>query len=108
MNKHDLVVALSERLSLTQLQSLEIVNAWEGVFTDALLDDKRIVLQGFGSFFIWNQTERMGRNPRTGKTCPIEARTSVKFKPGKFLLKVLNEKKNDSESIKGNNDEHSE
>lgn len=93
MNKHDLVVALSERLSLTQLQSLEIVNAWEGVFTDALLDDKRIVLQGFGSFFIWNQTERMGRNPRTGETCPIEARTSVKFKPGKFLLKALNEKK---------------
>jgi DNA-binding protein HU-beta len=108
MNKHDLVMALSERLSLTQTQSLAIVNAWEGVLLDALLADKRLMLQGFGTFFAWNQTERMGRNPRTGESCPIEARISVKFKPGKFLLKALNEKKNDSESIKGNNDEHSE
>ena len=30
MNKHDLVVCLSERLFLTQSQSVEIVNAWEG------------------------------------------------------------------------------
>ena len=36
MNKRDLVVSLSERLSLTQSQSVEIVNAWEGVLTDAL------------------------------------------------------------------------
>ena len=77
MNKQDLVLALSERLSLTQSQCLAIVNAWEGVFTEALLADKRITLQGFGSFFAWNQTERVGRNPRTGERCPIKARVSV-------------------------------
>ena len=97
MNKHDLVVSLSERLSLTQSQSVEIVNAWEGVLTDAL--------HGFGTFFAWSQTERTGRNPRTGETCRIEARVSVKFKPGKFLLAALNEKKNDCQSTNENKDE---
>nr|WP_129733764.1 HU family DNA-binding protein [Parabacteroides goldsteinii] len=92
MNKHDLVLALSERLSLTQSQSLEIVNVWEGVLSDALQSDERIVLQGFGTFTPWKQSERLGRNPRTGKTCAIEARTSVKFKPGKYLLEVLNKR----------------
>ena len=49
MNKHDLVVSLSERLSLTQSQSVEIVNAWEGVLTDALQSGERLTLQGFGT-----------------------------------------------------------
>ena len=69
MNKRDLVVSLSERLSLTQSQSVEIVNAWEGVLTDALQSGERLTLQGFGTFFAWSQTERTGRNPRTGETC---------------------------------------
>ena len=56
MNKHDLVVSLSERLSLTQSQSVEIVNAWEGVLTDALQSGERLTLQGFGTFFAWSQT----------------------------------------------------
>ena len=51
MNKHDLVVSLSERLSLTQSQSVEIVNAWEGVLSDALQSGERLTLQGFGTFF---------------------------------------------------------
>lgn len=105
MNKHDLVVALSERLSLPQTQSLQIVNAWEGILSDALIADKRLVLQGFGTFFVWSQTERMGRNPRTGESCRIAPRVSVKFKPGKFLLDALNEKENDCQSTKENNDE---
>ena len=96
MNKHDLVVSLSERLSLTQSQSVEIVNAWEGVLTDALQSGERLTLQGFGTFFAWSQTERTGR---------IEARVSVKFKPGKFLLAALNEKKNDCQSTNENKDE---
>lgn len=50
MNKRDLVVSLSERLSLTQSQSVEIVNAWEGVLTDALQSGERLTLQGFGTF----------------------------------------------------------
>ena len=98
MNKRDLVVSLSERLSLTQSQSVEIVNAWEGVLTDALQSGER-------TFFAWSQTERTGRNPRTGETYRIEARVSVKFKPGKFLLAALNEKKNDCQSTNENKDE---
>lgn len=105
MNKYDLVRTLSERLSLTQSRSLEIVNAWEGVLSDALLADKRLTLQGFGTFHIWGQTERMGRNPRTGEACLIEPRISVKFKPGKYLLTALNEKENDYQSTKENKDE---
>lgn len=45
------------------------------------------------SFHPWHQVPRLGRPPRIGATCPIKGRLSVKFKPGKFLLKEINESK---------------
>ncbi|WP_455637603.1 HU family DNA-binding protein [Parabacteroides sp.] len=109
MNKHDLIVALSEHLSLTQEQCLNFVNVWERIVTEELCADRRIILQGFGSFSTWSQTPRMGRNPRTGEPCHIEARISVKFKPGKYLLDSLNKEMSKEQSVnqlKSNKDEN--
>ena len=36
------------------------------------------------------QTERLARNPKTGTPVMIPARTTVKFKPGKYLLDAIN------------------
>lgn len=51
------------------------------------------MLQGFGTFSSWKQAERLGRNPRTGISVLIKSRTSVKFRPGKDLLRLLNDRK---------------
>lgn len=93
MNKSELVEVLAERMNTPQYKVREFVNSLQKVVEEALLrDDNGIILQGFGTFTLWNQTERPGRNPRTGSECLIRARKSVKFKPGKFLLEALNEK----------------
>ncbi|WP_293713362.1 HU family DNA-binding protein [uncultured Parabacteroides sp.] len=89
MNKTDLVNALADKMGIPQCKSRQFLNAFQDVLTERLGQDE-IVLQGFGSFKAWEQTKRSGRNPRTGVPCVIEARTSVKFKPGKFLLEALN------------------
>ena len=67
MNKTDLVNALADKMGIPQCKSRQFLNAFQDVLT-----------------------KRSGRNPRTGVPCVIEARTSVKFKPGKFLLEALN------------------
>lgn len=90
MNKADLVNALAEKMQITQSQSRQFLNTFQEVLAEAIKQDTPIMLQGFGTFTPWKQHEREGRNPRTGITCLIEARTSVKFKPGKFLLAALN------------------
>lgn len=90
MNKNDLVRALSSRLSLTQQDSILYLNTLLDVLSEELSEGNNIVLQGFGAFSRWEQTERIGRNPRTGVACMIHSRNSVKFKPGKFLLDRLN------------------
>ena len=90
MNKADLVNELAGKMHITQSQSREFLNTFQEVLTEAIKQDTPIMLQGFGTFTPWMQKEREGRNPRTGITCMILARMSVKFKPGKFLLRDLN------------------
>ena len=90
MNKADLVNKLAIKMHITQTQSREFLNTFQDVLTEAIKQDNPVMLQGFGTFAPWVQKERSGRNPRTGISCAIPARTSVKFKPGKFLLKELN------------------
>lgn len=90
MNKADLVNELAEKMQITQSQSRQFLNTFQEVLAEAIKRNSPVMLQGFGTFTPWVQTEREGRNPRTGITCVIPARTSVKFKPGKFLLKDLN------------------
>ena len=79
MNKADLINKIAARLSVPQTVIAEELNEGNG-----------IILQGFGCFNLWKQTEREGRNPRTGETVPILPRRSVKFRPGKMLLQKLN------------------
>ena len=90
MNKAELVNELAVKMNITQEQSRKFVNVFQEVLTEAVKQNVPVMLQGFGSFTSWKQNEREGRNPRTGISCMIPARTSVKFKPGKFLLEELN------------------
>lgn len=90
MNKADLVNELAAKMNIPQYQSRQFLNAFQEVLAGAIKQDTPVMLQGFGVFTPWIQNEREGRNPRTGISCMIQARTSIKFKPGKLLLKELN------------------
>ncbi|RLD75029.1 MAG: DNA-binding protein, partial [Bacteroidetes bacterium] len=50
----------------------------------------KLSLVGFGSFSTAARAARDGRNPQTGATIKIPARTVVKFKPGSELKNAVN------------------
>ena len=52
---------------------------------DALVDDERIEIRGFGSFSIREYRAKQGRNPRTGESVAVDEKKSVHFKAGKEL-----------------------
>ena len=90
MNKTDLAKEMSNRLSISRQDALLFINTWMDSLTAFLKEGEPLCLQGFGTFNLWQQTEREGRNPKTGASCMIPPRSSVKFKPGKILLEDLN------------------
>ena len=93
MNKNELAKEIASQMSVTITESLKFIDTLCVVVGESLQKEDSVLLQNFGHFTPWQQKERFGRNPRTGIECTIHKRVSVKFKPGKRLLDILNEKK---------------
>lgn len=91
MNKAELTKNLANRMSVTQSQSQKFLDTFQEILSEELKKDNNLSLLGFGVFSPWKQTERIGRNPRTGVECVIKPRLSVKFKPATRFLETLND-----------------
>ncbi|RHJ78865.1 HU family DNA-binding protein [Parabacteroides sp. AM08-6] len=90
MNKAELIEALAERSGLQKQKTKKMLDAYIGIVTEAMAHNEEIVLIGFGTLTPRAQTSRLARNPKTGTPVTIPARTTVKFKPGKYLLEAIN------------------
>lgn len=85
MTKSDLIEAVSLKTNLPKKRAEDIVNAVFDTMAEALLENKRIEVRGFGSFSIRTYDARLGRNPRTGAAVDVDEKRSVHFKVGKEL-----------------------
>ena len=91
MTKKDLARILSEKEVFASKAEAErkidqIFEQIEGI----LLAGEDLNILGFGKFEIVERAARLGRNPKTNETIAIEAKKSVKFKPGKKLVESMN------------------
>ena len=90
MNKKELAEEIAGRMSVPVTETLRFLDTMMDVIGESVSRKESELLQNFGHFTSWEQSEWMGRNPRTGKSCPIRKRMSVKFKPGKGLIEKIN------------------
>lgn len=90
MNKQELINRMCELSDLKKGDANKFFTLLEKVLSEELRKGNHICLQNFGTFSPWPQTARAGRNPRTGASCLIPPRLSVKFKPGKRMTEILN------------------
>jgi nucleoid DNA-binding protein len=60
------------------------------VIAEALSNGGKVDLRGFGSFQVSGKKERQGRNPRTGKSMTIPAKSVAVLKPSKELSDRVN------------------
>ena len=70
----------------------KIVNTFFKEIINALVNQRRIELRGFGSFFTKIRDKRVGFNPKNGQKIEIDKKIHPKFKMGKILFKKLNPK----------------
>lgn len=91
MTKSELIQKLAEmNPHLYQSHSEQIVTTIFDKITDALSQGHRVELRGFGAFSVKHRKARTGRNPRTGETVHVDAKTVPFFKIGKRLHERLN------------------
>jgi integration host factor, beta subunit len=91
MIKSELIEKLAaENPHLTQSEVERVVNVIFGRMVAALEDGGRVELRGFGAISVRHRPARTGRNPRTGQTVDVPAKSVPFFKSGKELRERLN------------------
>ena len=84
MNKGDLVDAVA-KVTKTKKSAAEAVDCVLDAIIKALKKKEEVTLIGFGTFCARKRKARNGRNPQTGATIKIKAKTVPVFKAGKAL-----------------------
>jgi len=91
MTKSELIQRLADMNPNLYLREIEkVVETVFDEISDALANGDRVELRGFGAFSVKHREARTGRNPRTGETVDVEAKSLPFFKTGKALREKLN------------------
>jgi integration host factor subunit beta len=91
MTKADLVEEVIRVAVLSKKDAESVVNTVFGQIMEALKDDDKIELRGFGSFRVRRRRSRLGRNPKTGDRVDVPSKRIPYFKPGKELRDLIND-----------------
>lgn len=89
VNKDELVRGVAERSGLDNGQAKKAVEATLEEITKQISGGNEVRLTGFGKFSAVKRAAREGRNPRTGETMQIAAKSVPKFSPGAELKKAV-------------------
>lgn len=86
MIKSELIANLAAKMThLPEKQVTDSINRILELMSEALINDQRIEIRGFGSFSLHYRPPRNAHNPKTGEKVITEAKHSPHFKPGKEL-----------------------
>ena len=85
MNKTELIAAVADKTELSKKDAEAAITAAIEAITEALVQQEKVQLVGFGSFEVKTRAERVGRNPKTKEAIQIPASKAPVFKPGKAL-----------------------
>jgi DNA-binding protein HU-beta len=85
MNKTELVSAVAEKADLTKANAQIAVEAVIDSIIDALSEQDKVQLVGFGTFAVADRKERKSQNPQTKEPLLIPAHQVPVFRPSSAL-----------------------
>ena len=91
LTKKDLVNQVYMQIGFSKQVSESLIDEFFSLITENLLNEGKIKLSKFGTFYIRSKKSRIGRNPKTKEIKIISKREVVLFKPSKEFKNFINE-----------------
>ena len=85
--------AVYQEVGLSRNESADLVESVLREVGDALSRGESVKISSFGSFFVRQKGERIGRNPKTGEEVPIRPRRVLVFRASNLLKSHINKPK---------------
>lgn len=89
MNKTSLIDHIASSTGLTKKAVADVLEAFMNAVMDSVKKGDSVTLTGFGTYKASKRQARTGRNPQTGATIQIPARTVPVFKAGKAFKDMV-------------------
>ena len=89
MTKSELLQALADKLGKTRKEAGEMVEALVALAYATTKKEGEFTLPGLGKLVNKNRLARMGRNPATGESIQIPAKTVIKFRVAKQAKEAI-------------------
>ena len=93
MSQSEVVNHFAEKYELKRAQVKELFEELANLAVNEVKESGEFVLPGFGKLVLSERKAREGRNPQTGETIQIPAKTALKFRLGKGLKDAVVPKK---------------
>ena len=90
INKEDISKEIYLNFGIPSFYAKKILNDVIKLLIQGLRRDKKLKINGFGSFKIIKKKKRIGRNPKTRELHEISERNTVSFKPANILKNKIN------------------
>ncbi len=85
MTQTDIINHLADKSGMKKADAKEFFNTLAALATTEVKKNGEFTLPGFGKLVKATRKAREGRNPATGDTIKIPAKTTVKFRLGKAM-----------------------
>ena len=89
MTKSEMLNALAEKLGKTRKEVAEIIDVIVAMALEETKKSGEFTIPGLGKLVKKDRKERMGRNPATGETIKIPAKTVLKFRVAKAAKEFI-------------------
>ena len=83
--------AVYQEVGLSRNESSDLVESVLNEISDSLVKGDTVKVSSFGSFYVRQKGERVGRNPKTGEEVPILPRRVLVFRPSHVLKERINQ-----------------
>jgi DNA-binding protein HU-beta len=85
MSQSEVINHFAEKFDLKRSQVKELFEELSNLASDEVKSNGEFVLPGFGKMVLSERKAREGRNPQTGETIQIPAKTALKFRLSKGI-----------------------
>ncbi len=90
MTKSELIRAVAQRGDVPHAMASRVVNLVFDQMRDALCEQRRVEIRGFGTFQVRQYDGYEGRNPRTRGAIQVRSKSLPVFRAGKEIRERLN------------------
>lgn len=85
MTQSEVVNHMAEKFSMKRADAKAVFDELAALATNEVKENGEFTLPGFGKLVLSERKAREGRNPATGATIQIPAKTTLKFRLGKAI-----------------------